>query len=249
MVKLRKVEMDNQVPAKQSTKAQVPPYMSWKTFIGFIRSLSQVVPDPIDTSSMLYMNGNNRSWTMGALRYLKLVTSDNHPESILRNLVDATTKKDQAEYQAILRGILEKSYTLLFQPGYDLETATPATFSQKFKDAGLGGDTSRKGENFFLEAAREAGITISPYILGARKKGPKAGSISTTSKSRKKGNVSKIIQDGGTQGVMLNTLASKFPEFDPNWSPEAQEAWFEMYGRLLNLAEGRDDNEAKNEDE
>jgi hypothetical protein len=230
--------MDNQVPVKQSTKTQVPPYMSWKTLVGFIGSLSQGIPDPIDTSSMLYLNGNNRSWTMGALRYLRLITSDNHPESALRNLVAAVAKKDQTEYQSILRNLLDKSYAFIFEPGYDLTTATPATFTQKFKEAGLSGETIRKGENFFLEAAKDAGITISPYVLGARKKGPKVASVSIASKSRKKSNVNKVVQDSGTQGVMLNTLASKFPEFDPNWSPDAQEAWFVMYGRLLNLAEG-----------
>jgi hypothetical protein len=239
--------MDDQISAKPSTKNPVPPYMSWKTLIGFIGSLSQGIPDPIDTSSMLSLNGNNRSWTMGALRYLRLVTSDNHPESVLRSLVVAISKKDQAEYKTILSGLLKESYTFLFQPGYDLTTATPATFTQRFTNAGLSGETVRKGENFFIEAAKEAGITISPYVLQARKRGPRAISGSTASKSRKKGNVNKVVKNSRTQDVMLNTLASRFPDFDPNWSPEAQEAWFEMYSRLLNLAEGKDENKAENE--
>lgn len=245
-------KMDNQNTTKEAEKKAVPPYMSWMTFIGYIKSLSQGIPDPIDTSSMLSLNGNNRSWTMGALRFFNLIDKTNRPETSLRNLVDAINSGNETTYQSTLQNLLKSSYTFLFQQGYDLTTSSPAAFSQKFRDAGLSGDTCRKGEVFFLEAAKEAGISISIYIIGARKKGPKAISGGTGSKPRKKipgGDKRFTGHEDGNQNIMLNTLASKFPEFDPNWSPDAQEAWFSMYGRLLELTDGVGSNKKQTEDE
>jgi hypothetical protein len=233
-----------------TTKQLVPPYLSWVTFSGFLKSLNQGIPDPMDTSVMYSLNGSNRGLVMNALRYLKLIDENNHPTKDFQPLVDAMVKNDAEQKQTLLENQLKKAYPFLFGQGFDLKTSSANVFSQKFRDAGLSGETIRKGEAFFLEAAKEAKISISTYILGARKKGPKGGSSNTISKLRTKKMKKSVDGEEGQEqteqevdvrGIMLETLASKFPDFDPTWSPEAQAAWFEMYSRLLNLVQPETD--------
>jgi hypothetical protein len=237
--------MDAETVEKTSTKALAPPYLSWKTFSGYLKSLAQGIPDPIDPSGMLTLNGSNRRLVMNALRYLKLVDGKDYKAKELQPLVEAMAKEDANQKKTSLRAMLEKAYPFLFQ-GFDLGTSTPAAFGKKFSEAGLGGQTVAKGEAFFIEAAKEAGVTISPYILGSRKKGPKPGSGPSIPRIKKKSPELNLGsgehgEGGGSEtdvrGVMAGTLASKFPDFDPTWSQDAQEAWFKMYGRLLSLVE------------
>jgi hypothetical protein len=237
--------MNNQASTSETEKKLVPPYMSWKTFLGFIISLRQGIPTPIDTSSMLLMSGSNRSWTMGTLRFLHLITQDNYPENQLYSFVEATKEGNEEQFQDQLKSLLEKAYPFLFEQGYDLKTSSPASFSQKFKDAGLSGTTIQKAERFFLEAAKTANIAISPYILGARKRGVRSSSAITSSKTRTKKNAPK--SKGRTDNI-IQTLVSKFPEFDPNWAPDAQKAWFDMYDRLIDKFEGKEEEESKEGD-
>ncbi|SRR6266498_679707 len=229
-----------------TAKQLVPPYLSWVTLSNLFKQLNQGIPDPMDTSVMIGLNGSNRGLAMNALRYLKLIDDNNHPTKDFQPLVDAIVKNDAEQKQTLLANQLKKAYPYLFESGYDLKTSSANVFSQKFRDAGLNGETIPKGERFFLEAAKEAKLPVSTYILNARKKGPKGGSVNTISKLRRKttkknvdGGEGQVIteQEVDVKSVMLETLASKFPDFDPTWSPEAQAAWFQMYSRLLNLVQ------------
>ena len=39
------------------------------------------------------------------------------------------------------------------------------------------------------------------------------------------------------RSFILESLADKFPEFNPNWDIEVQEAWCDMYSRLFDIVD------------
>ncbi len=226
-------EMEN----KTTQKVGVPPYMSWKTFVTYLQSLRQNMPPVIDTSGMIQLSGSNRRFIMNALRFLKLIDDRNQPKDNLRALAETSIPNKQTEYQQHLQNVLEEAYYFLFgQEPFDLKTSTPAAFSAKFKREKLSGDTIRKSEKFFLDAAKDADITISPLILQAKKKGPKS-SAPRNLRQKSRATINNILPDADPRSVILESLADKFPEFDPSWDTEAQKAWFDMYSRLLNIVD------------
>jgi hypothetical protein len=240
----------------ESEKKLIPPYVSWRTFSSYIQSLQQAIPPRIDKSGMANLSGTNQAWMMSTLKYLKLIREDGTPENELRQLVAAFGPDRRDEYREILQAILRNAYPYLFDGSgsFDLASSTPSHFSEKFKKQGASGDTVRRCESFFITATKEAGITISPHILAARKRGRRTGQASSTTartkqpkEERSEGNGQgnrqspSTSQDTQIKLVLLESLAEKFPEFDPNWDANAQLAWFGMYERLLNIVEGRDE--------
>jgi hypothetical protein len=70
--------------------------------------------------------------------------------------------------------LLRENYPALF--GIDLAAASPAQFNERYRSAFQGGEqVQRKSMTFFLNAAREAQIEISPHILKNKK--PRSASV------------------------------------------------------------------------
>lgn len=232
-------------------KRTPPPYLSWKTFSNYVRSLEQTIPNRIDTSGMVMLSGTNRNLVINALKFLNLIDNAGTPSDKLRGWVNAIKETNLEEKKRILREVIEEAYPEFFQGASKLEGDTPASFSNRFKAYKLGPDTTRKAETFFIGAAKEAGIKISPLVLKARRKGRRVGST-TTKRTPSKGDREKEINDGEINQeqqenemhkAMIKTLTEKFPEFNPSWDAEAQAAWFEMYGKLLNIAKKSEEDE------
>jgi hypothetical protein len=156
-------------------KKLAPPYLSWKTFIGFVKSFEQGLPPRIDKSAMSRLSGGNQGLMTNALIYLKLMKADGKPEPLLESIVDSIHPDKKAEYQEYLKTMLKNAYPFLFDKtgDFDLERSTSAHFGEKFEAQGVRGETVEKCEAFFISAAQEAGMKISPHILDAKKKGPK----------------------------------------------------------------------------
>lgn len=102
---------------------------------------------------------------MTALRFLKLIDQNNNARPELEALVQAVGTD---EWPMTLLGVLKTAYAPLF--ALNLETAFPSQFNELFRREYPGAeDVSRKAMTFFLNAAREADIKISPYILRNKK--------------------------------------------------------------------------------
>lgn len=176
-----------------------------------------------------------------SLKFLKLVKEDGTPEPALRNLVDASGVDKKEAYKQVLTGVLKSAYPALFEAEFDLPNVGPAQFKEKFEELGVSGETVRKSEKFFLDAAEDAGLRVSPLVLDARKKSPKVGRTSTPAKGKRKGSPSVGEQTGGSIAAEVDpvkqAMLDKFPEFNPEWDAQVQEKWFDMYGRLLKIAE------------
>jgi hypothetical protein len=71
-----------------------------------------------------------------------------------------------------LKRVLHAAYTPLYE--LDLKAASPSQFVEKFTKTYPGeGSTSRKSMTFFLTAAKDAQIEVSPYIMQNKK--PRSG--------------------------------------------------------------------------
>ena len=154
----------------------IPPYIAYRTFSNFLRELrARGLPARIDRSVMAHKSGTVQSQLLLALRYLGLIKESGQPTQRLKRLLES----DHPERRAVLHEALEASYSFVFSPGFGLETATSHQAEELFERTGASGETVRRCLSFFLAAAKESGISVSPYIKphqrrksGSRKRVP-----------------------------------------------------------------------------
>ena len=143
-----------------------------------------------------------------------------------------TSKND--DYKRIFRDILQDAYKPFFDvPGP--QNATVGTLEDYLRSTGAKGGVVDKCITFFLKAAREAEIPLSPQL--SRELGRGTGrDLSrlrrTTSKlparaERTYSQTDKLPVD------LAQSLVEKFPDFDPNWSDNLRQRWFEAFQELL----------------
>lgn len=226
---------------KKELKKILPPYLPYKTLRNFIDNMKVGIPNRIDRSLMGTMAGSLRPLVISALEYLQLITPKTGiPEEKLIQLV----KSEGVDRQSILKEILISTYTFLFVNDFDLKGATLHELQDSFSQTGATGDTLRKCIVFFLSAAKDAGMGISPHIKTTP--GPRVGT-----KQRKRINPSQKLNGNGddqlqptipqektpTKGIsleniLLDRLLEKFPVFNPQWEPDVQAKWFEGFDKL-----------------
>jgi hypothetical protein len=212
-----------------SASVPVPPYVPYRSFRNFIESLKQGIPARIDRSVMASMSGALQSQLTACLRYLELITSASHPTPVLPRLVNS----EGPEHAKVLRDIITKSYPFLFTH-FDIKTATPRMLEEQFANAGASGGTIDKCVNFFLAAAKEAGVELSPHLksnrqrIQRRPRGPRDPSVPIA-------NGSDVDESAGS-GQMVTwaqMLLSKFPSFDPSWPDDVKTKWFDAFDKLM----------------
>src|SRR5687768_13871476 len=147
--------------AKQE-KPIIPPYVPYRTFHNFVDGLNPV-PPVIDNAVLRTMGGALKSQLLSSLRYLKLIDAENRSQPSLRTLTASKGDERKGELSKLLRA----AYPFLFQDdgsGFSLTEGTNQQFLAKFQKQGASGDTIRRCGKFFLDAAQDAGLIISPYI-------------------------------------------------------------------------------------
>ncbi|MCH7738809.1 MAG: DUF5343 domain-containing protein [Chloroflexi bacterium] len=208
---------------------QIPPYVPYRTFRNFVDQLREGIPARIDRSVWgARYSGSSGIQLMTTLKVLGLTDADGRPTEELERLV----MTDGDERRAVLAAILQRHYRPIFT--LDLARATKAQFSETFKVYGAREGVLRKCENFFIQAAQDAGIELSQYILARRHTSRRASAGSRTRQSSV-----AAAQPGRLEAVpaaALNSLAemvlAKYPDFDPSWDPSVQERWLEGIGKL-----------------
>jgi len=148
-------------------KTVTPAYVPFKTFTAVLDSFKSFLPDRIDTSMWPSYSGGIRSQLLGSLRFLRLIADDGVPTEALRQLTHA----DPAQRNALFVGVMKAAYGSLMS--LDLTKATPGSFDAEMRKFGQEGDTHRKAASFFLQAAKWAGVPLSPLLT---KKGSLVGS-------------------------------------------------------------------------
>jgi hypothetical protein len=146
----------------KNASGRKPPALSYKTLTNFLDSFQRRdIPSHIDKSVLpSSMSGGNQSYLINALKFMGLVSENNTPQERFYRLARA----EHSMRASILRDILLTSYGFILTD-FDISNATTQTVVDKFKEQGLtGGDELRKAIIFFLNAAKDAEIRVSPLI-------------------------------------------------------------------------------------
>lgn len=219
----------------------IPPYVPYKTFKNFVEGLRVALPARIDRSILGSLSGAIQSQLINALKYLKLIGATDAPTDKLTRLVNS----EGADQQKVLRDILSTAYPFIFRDGFDLARATPRFLDEQFHSVGATGDTVRKCVTFFIGAANDAGIPLSPH-LKVKQRSPR----SSSPRSRKANSGSQSKTNIGEEGNAApaeslgwaQLLMAKFPSFDPSWEPSVQAKWFDSFEKLMKAVnEGKEE--------
>jgi hypothetical protein len=201
-----------------------PPYLSFRTFSNFLDALRvSGVPTRLDRSVMASKSGSIQALLLSALHFFGLVSQNGLPTADLEKLVQSEGRDRQETW----RRILIKSYPALFK--LDLQRATTQQVSEVLGREGLSSpDTIRKALNFFLIAAKDAGLKLSPHIKpyaghkSARRTRPSDG-LSETDPANTQ--ASTIVEQHVNGSSRWQLALSKFPNLDPSWPDELRSNW------------------------
>ncbi len=229
---------------KKENKTLAPPYIAFKTFTGFIEKIRVGVPSRIDRSLMHTYSGAVQSQLITTLKFLKLTSDAGIPTATLKKYVEA----DGEEKKKALREIIESAYPFLFSDGINLTAITSNQLEEHFEEAGAGGGTTRKSIAFFIAAAKDAGIGLSPHIKvrksPVRRSKPKSKKPASASKKQE-------YAEGPSQGSTppaqdttdeIKIWLDKFPDFDPTWPDDVKAKWFDGFKDLRSQFKGTSDN-------
>lgn len=148
------------------TRQLAPPYTAFQSLKNLFGTLKENgLPGRVDRSLLNNFSGQVASQILTALRFLTLIDSLGHPTNYLQRLINA---HGTDAWPSELEKVIRLAYAPLLE--LNLATASPAQFNDAFRRAyPVEGDTFRKCVTFFLNAAREAEIPISSYIMQNKK--------------------------------------------------------------------------------
>ena len=144
-------------------KPQTPAYCSFKSFNTFLdaRREDGHVTDVVDRSLMTNFAGSTAGELLAALKYLGMLNDKGAPTELYVRYVPA----DSETRVPMLAGAMRAAYPFVFQTeGFNIERATSAQMAEQFRAQGVSGSTLTRAIMFFLAAARQAGIKVSPNI-------------------------------------------------------------------------------------
>lgn len=138
-----------------------PPYGSFRTFWGFVAALAEKpLPPQIDRSMLDSKSGTDQLAIFSALKAFNLVAGDAQlvqPE--LTDLVRAGAEGRKKQLASLLHTYYPGQIDVSAQQG--TEKMLLDSFEKEF---GLTGDTRRKAATWFLHAANECGLPMSPHF-------------------------------------------------------------------------------------
>jgi hypothetical protein len=208
-----------------------PPYVAYRTFSNFIKSLRESgIPNRIDRSvpALAGQSGATQSFLLATLRFLGFTTQDGTPTSALKELVAHPVNE-----KVIFEKTARENYKFIFNDAFKVETATEAELGEKFKEKDLSGQTIRKAVSFFVALCGAGGIKLSPHFPQTRGQGN--GTSTRRYKKRIKTDDENSQPSAPPQAVagIEDKLLDKFPKFDPTWPTELQTKWFESFEKFM----------------
>ena len=229
--------MSDRMNPNSSGSRALPPYVSYRTFRNLLERMADGIPSRIDRSIMgNSMAGATVTQLLTALKALHLIDDNGKPQDSLGRLVAATGD----ERRSILEGILRNAYPNVFQ--LDLKRASAQEFRERFKEFTTKDDVVNKCQAFFRQAAEDADIELSPYIMertkgtgqARRRRKPKTESSKMPPSQVRRSAASRSIEE---------MILQKYPEFNPEWSEEVQEAWMKGIMKLYRQLKGEERSE------
>lgn len=151
--------------SNQSEKALPPAYGSYKTLTSFLNDIREGgaahIPHKVDRSLMSKLSGSVANETIATLKFLGLIDAESGKTTEEFEHFALASDLDRKQ---VLAGMLKKSYDFIFNSSFDVERATSSMVAEQFRQKGISGSTLARAISFFLSAAKEAGIKVSPNI-------------------------------------------------------------------------------------
>jgi len=149
----------NRCPVNE--KAMKPPYATYKAYDTLLTELRShdVLPGAIDRGYLSKRSGSEQSALIATMKWFKLIDDAGKPTKLLREYVAAGDE----EAAAIFKSMLVDAYGSITDGSFALDSATTNMLADKFREYGIGGFTLTKAVSFFLSAAKDAGIKVSPH--------------------------------------------------------------------------------------
>ena len=145
----------------ENEKKLSPPYVVFSSFKSFINGLGETaVPTRIDKSVMSNYSGSTIYSLLPALTWFGLIDSNGIPSEKLKELANS----DEIGFSRLLGELMREKYVFLFSNGIDLKNASGGQVQEAFKSQDVSASTITKCMVFFLAAAKEAGIEVSPHV-------------------------------------------------------------------------------------
>ena len=226
-------------------KVSSPPYIPYLTFKNFITWLdTDGIPLRFDRSAWeKKYSGSTGPQLLAGLRFLGLLDGET-PTPKLEKLIDSQGE----DRDPFLVEILKESYgTIDFSA---LSRATPNMLREWMESYGIAGDTVRKAESFFVNAAKELEIPMSSSLKKlARNRPPqaKAGAQSLPRRPSRKPQDQKperlappppldqTLQADAQQSLMLWGLFKRLPAPGSEFPRSDREAWINAAKTLFDL--------------
>lgn len=142
-------------------KTVKPPYITYKTWQWLIDELRshEVIPGVIDRSYLSKRSGSEQSALIAAMKWFSLIDDSGAPTQLLRDYIVA----NENEAAAMFKKMVEQSYSAVTDGSFALGSATTNMLADKFREYEISGSTLTKSISFFLSAAKDAGIKVSPH--------------------------------------------------------------------------------------
>jgi hypothetical protein len=223
-------------------KAPVPPYVAYKTLKNFLERFKQGLPARIDRGLMGSMSGAAQSQVITALRYLGMISERGIPTKEMQQYV---TGEGEGKRTALF-GMLWGAYPFLFEPDkFSLKSATASQLREAMEaNTSATGETLGRCIAFVKDAALDAGIEVSPFILqkkgrspGGRKKGP--ASRREERVPERKNPASAPAQSAAAMpanaSLLLSGLFLRLPKPGTVWARDERERWVQTLNNVLLL--------------
>ncbi|MDA0676816.1 MAG: hypothetical protein O2788_02285 [Chloroflexi bacterium] len=242
----------------QERHTALPPYVPYRTFQTFLEYMQDGIPARIDRSVWgSRFSGSSGTQLVTALKSLQLVDANGHPEPVLEQLVFAEGERRRA----LLRGLLEDYYKPVFRLDLaratrnqfheafrsfgareGVLTKCEAFFIQAALAAGIqlsqyilagrhqGRRRSGGAKGGARGGARNSVAAASPALQ------PTAAQMVSPEAAPAMPAVAAVAADASPQLVaklnVAELILSKYPDFDPSWTPEVQAKWLEGMTKL-----------------
>ena len=243
----------NGTEEQAEARSASPPYISYLTFKHFIQWLeTDGIPLQFDrTAWEKKYSGSTGPQLLTGLRFLGLLKGE-RPTSELERVINSQGE----ERNDLLRNTFRRSYSAINFD--DLPRATPGMLKEWLTSYGIEGDTVRKAESFFVNAAKDLDIQISNGLRKLARNRPQGTAKRTSRRDTKPSQLNKqaprqevkaqpsteIIDRAEAQNsLMLWGLFKRLPAPGGEFTSAQREAWLDAAKTLFNLEykDGKED--------
>lgn len=184
--------------SEKDDDATTVPFGSFATFWNYVTGLTgSELPTHFDRSLLVGKSGTDQKVILAGLKFFDLIdSSDNKIDPGLAALADAAPE----ERNRILESLLQTKYTDAF--GVSEANGSPQQLHESFEQSfGVTGDTRRKAATFFLHAAKQAEISVSPNFTKVRSGSGRVKRAATGAKksAKKRASTKTTTASGGSE--------------------------------------------------